>query len=152
MQRRSEREKWWDAQDRRNFGETLPEEEEVLSVWAPDITPQHISPRGALGQQGIFVVCVALFAGLVYAVGWRRPGVSEREAGKCGRQHLAKHFFLESYQVAREYPYDGLLRELSGTQSDEYKHLSARGVGQGQADIEAAKKAAQEAAEAEEEE
>ncbi|KAH7341965.1 hypothetical protein B0J17DRAFT_648776 [Rhizoctonia solani] len=42
---------WWDNQERRNFGETLPEQHEILSIWAPDVF--NISRGNALKQFSI---------------------------------------------------------------------------------------------------
>ncbi|CAE6426910.1 unnamed protein product [Rhizoctonia solani] len=79
---------WWNLQERRNFGETLPEQHEILSIWAPDVF--NISRANALKQFGI---AVAVFLGFVMAV---KASVPERPA------------------APRSYPYGGLVTELGG--------------------------------------
>ncbi|KDN50681.1 hypothetical protein RSAG8_01179, partial [Rhizoctonia solani AG-8 WAC10335] len=79
---------WWNQQERRNFGETLPEQHEILSIWAPDVF--NISRGSALKQFGI---AVAVFLGFTMAV---KASVPERPA------------------VPRNYPYGGLVAELGG--------------------------------------
>lgn len=79
---------WWNNQERRNFGETLPEQYEVLSLWAPDVFT--ISRESALKQFGI---AVAVFIGFTFAV---KSSVPDRPA------------------APRSYPYGGLVAELGG--------------------------------------
>ncbi|KAG8716396.1 hypothetical protein FRC11_013379 [Ceratobasidium sp. 423] len=79
---------WWNAQERRNFGETVPEQYEILSIWAPDVF--DISRGSALKQFGI---AVAVFIGFTLAV---KASVPERPA------------------APRSYPYGGLVTELGG--------------------------------------
>ncbi|CAE6413200.1 hypothetical protein ACGC1H_002955 [Rhizoctonia solani] len=79
---------WWNQQERRNFGETLPEQYEILSLWAPDVF--NISRGNALKQ---FSIAVAVFLSFTVAV---KASVPERPA------------------VPRNYPYDGLVAELGG--------------------------------------
>ncbi|QRV89580.1 NADH-ubiquinone oxidoreductase family protein [Ceratobasidium sp. AG-Ba] len=83
---------WWNVQERRNFGEPLPEQAEVLSLWSPDVF--NISRESALKQFGIAVL---VFLGFTMAV---RASVPERPA------------------VPRNYPYDGLVKELGGLQEN----------------------------------
>ncbi|EKD00334.1 hypothetical protein A1Q2_05392 [Trichosporon asahii var. asahii CBS 8904] len=93
---------WWDQQERKNFDEVVSiichhtdeadrqvhEEEDALSMWSPD---QHRveASRAALG----IVTMLALVAGFSYYVTIHRP---QRKA------------------VARNYPYNGLEKELGG--------------------------------------
>ncbi|CAE6449221.1 unnamed protein product [Rhizoctonia solani] len=79
---------WWNQQERRNFGETLPEQYEILSLWAPDVF--NISRGNALKQ---FSIAVVVFLSFTVAV---KASVPERPA------------------VPRNYPYDGLVAELGG--------------------------------------
>ncbi|CAE7219686.1 unnamed protein product [Rhizoctonia solani] len=79
---------WWNQQERRNFGEAVPEQYEILSLWSPDVF--NISRASALKQFGI---AVAVFFGFTVVV---KASVPERPA------------------VPRNYPYDGLVAELGG--------------------------------------
>ncbi|CEL55238.1 hypothetical protein RSOLAG1IB_01247 [Rhizoctonia solani AG-1 IB] len=79
---------WWNVQERRNFGETLPEQHEILSIWSLDVF--NISRSSALKQFGI---AVAIFLGFTMAV---KASVPERPA------------------APRSYPYGGLVAELGG--------------------------------------
>ncbi|KZT53239.1 hypothetical protein CALCODRAFT_416617, partial [Calocera cornea HHB12733] len=79
---------WWDKQDRRNFGEPVHEQDEALTIWAPDVYP--ISGPSALFQ---FSLAVLGFIGFGFVLSTIRPG---RPA------------------VPREYPYDGLSEHLGG--------------------------------------
>ncbi|KAF8199674.1 hypothetical protein BJ912DRAFT_949908 [Pholiota molesta] len=94
---------WTDNLTRRNFGDTLHEQEEVLSMWGPDAPP--IDPNSALRQ---FMV---VFAGFVSA------GL------------IIKAITPDPPAVRREYPFDGLVRELGGLEenkarpeSDNHEH------------------------------
>eukprot|EP00041_Stephanoeca_diplocostata_P003420 m.34461 g.34461 ORF g.34461 m.34461 type:complete len:143 (-) comp14305_c0_seq1:241-669(-) len=44
--------KYWDSQDRRNFGEPLQEHDEALSMWVVDdvVANDCVSPKAQLGQ------------------------------------------------------------------------------------------------------
>ncbi|RCH85944.1 hypothetical protein CU098_009835, partial [Rhizopus stolonifer] len=55
---------WWDPQDKRNFGEPLHEEDEIMSVWAPDL--HNYSPHKAAAQLALFAGVFASVAGIVY--------------------------------------------------------------------------------------
>ena len=83
---------WWNQQERRNFGEVVPEQYEVLSMWAPDVFT--ISRESALKQFGI---AVAIFIGFTLAV---KASVPERPA------------------APRSYPYGGLVAELGGLEEN----------------------------------
>ncbi|KAI9226443.1 MAG: hypothetical protein DHS80DRAFT_25240 [Piptocephalis tieghemiana] len=86
MQTRDPYAKWDFPQDRRNFGETLHEEDEVLSVWGMDLYTEKISD--CLKDMGFAAATFLTIAGVVYSLR------SEREFTK------------------REYPYGGLVQEL----------------------------------------
>jgi len=79
---------------RRNFGDTLHEEEEIVSMWGPDISV--VNPQTALFQ---FTLVALGFVGFGFIV--QGTLVPERTA------------------VPREYPFSGLVAELGG--SDENK-------------------------------
>lgn len=48
---------WWDQQERRNFGEPVHEENEILGVFSPE-EYTHVTPRKGLFQIGCFVAAV----------------------------------------------------------------------------------------------
>ncbi|KAF8632284.1 hypothetical protein AX15_002020 [Amanita polypyramis BW_CC] len=80
---------WQDEQMRRNFGETLHEQDEVLSMWGPD--PAPLPPQDALKQ--------LMFAAL----------------GFVGVGYIIKeHLVPDLPAVRRQYPFDGLVTELGG--------------------------------------
>ncbi|SPO29486.1 uncharacterized protein UTRI_04779_B [Ustilago trichophora] len=82
--------KWWDTQEKRNFGETPHEQDDVLSVWAPDV---HAVPASsALRQFLVAIGVVVLFGSAVYAATPAKPA------------------------LPRTYPRDGLAAELGGEQ------------------------------------
>ncbi|KAI9318202.1 hypothetical protein BX666DRAFT_2018875 [Dichotomocladium elegans] len=83
---------WWDPQDKRNFGETLHEEDEILGVWGPDL--HSYSTWKALGQLGLFVASMAGLSFVVYNTYPDRPAVK------------------------RTYPFDGLKAELGSRDYD----------------------------------
>ncbi|GAA6024749.1 hypothetical protein JCM10207_008884 [Rhodosporidiobolus poonsookiae] len=85
---------WWDAQERLNFGEPLPENEDLQSMWAPDV--HKVKPSSALSQLLLMFGVVGVFA----------LGVNEIRA----RPHA----------LPRGYPNNGLVRELSGTDDEQY--------------------------------
>ncbi|EJU04922.1 hypothetical protein DACRYDRAFT_20508 [Dacryopinax primogenitus] len=79
---------WWDKQDRRNFGEPVHEQDEVLTVWAPDVYP--VSGPSAIFQ---FSMACLVFTAFGVILSFVRP---DRPA------------------VPREYPYNGLAEHLGG--------------------------------------
>lgn len=79
---------WWDQQERRNFGEPVHEENEVLGVFSPE-QYTHVTSRKAFIQVGGFV---AAFLGL------------------CGVVSL---FYPDRPSAPKTYP-DGLETELGG--------------------------------------
>ncbi|KAF9104624.1 hypothetical protein BGX27_010010 [Mortierella sp. AM989] len=92
QQWRDGNDKYWDQQDRRNFGETVPEEDEVLNIWSPDVADYPVS----LGVKGLLAAAAA-FLGFGYMLSETRP---------------APHFERRSYP-------DGLLEALGVDASDE---------------------------------
>ncbi|KAF8340574.1 uncharacterized protein EI90DRAFT_2966458 [Cantharellus anzutake] len=83
---------WDDAQERRNIGEPLHEDYDVLSVWAYD--HYRIPGSTALREIGIAAIFFSLFAAAVYAVTPERPA------------------------LPRTYPYSGLVKELGGVEEN----------------------------------
>ncbi|KAL0096456.1 hypothetical protein J3Q64DRAFT_1707759 [Phycomyces blakesleeanus] len=83
---------WWDPQDKRNFGENVHEEDEIMGVWAPDL--HTYSPYKALAQIGVFFASMAAFAGFIYKVNPERP------------------------VIQRTYPFGGLTEELGAREAD----------------------------------
>ncbi|TFK49958.1 hypothetical protein OE88DRAFT_1719366 [Heliocybe sulcata] len=79
---------WDDPQMRRNFGDTLHEQEEILSMWGPDIPV--IAPQTALRHFGIALLG---FAGIGLFCAAITP---------------------ETPCLRRQYPFDGLEKELGG--------------------------------------
>ncbi|KAL4972715.1 hypothetical protein BDW66DRAFT_143688 [Aspergillus desertorum] len=55
---------WWDKQERRNFGEPVHEENEILGVFSPE-QYTHVAARKGLLQLGAFVVTFLGFCGVV---------------------------------------------------------------------------------------
>ncbi|KAF9170712.1 hypothetical protein BGX21_007942 [Mortierella sp. AD011] len=84
---------YWDRQDRRNFGETVPEEDEVLNIWSPDVWAFTAS----FGMKRLLTAAAA-FLGFGYLVSETRP---------------------EPHFERRSYPHDGLLEALGVDPSDE---------------------------------
>ncbi|KIJ66987.1 hypothetical protein HYDPIDRAFT_174269 [Hydnomerulius pinastri MD-312] len=84
---------WWDQQMRRNFGDPVHENEEVLSMWGPDVSV--VPPRRALFH---FTLAASAFVGFGF---------------------LCKYALLpERPTVPREYPFSGLVRELGGLEEN----------------------------------
>jgi NADH dehydrogenase (ubiquinone) 1 beta subcomplex subunit 8 len=85
---------WEDPQERRNFGDTLHEQEELYSMWAPDIPT--VAPPTALRWFMMAWSGFALFGVLTYyALTPGRPGIQ------------------------RDYPYGGLVTELGGLKENQ---------------------------------
>ena len=79
---------WWDKQERRNFGEPVHEENEILGVFSPE-EHTHVTPRKGLFQIGCFVAAVFGLSGVVSL------------------------FYSDKPSVPRTFP-DGLEKELGG--------------------------------------
>ncbi|KAI9925674.1 hypothetical protein AWENTII_012222 [Aspergillus wentii] len=78
---------WWDKQERRNFGEPVHEENEILGVFSPE-QYTHVSARKGLFQVGCFIVTFLGFCGVVSfyypdkpSVPKTFPGGLEKELG-----------------------------------------------------------------------
>ncbi|BGP54324.1 hypothetical protein JCM8202_000756 [Rhodotorula sphaerocarpa] len=85
---------WWDNQERVNFGEPVPENDDIQSMWAPDV--HKIRPSSALTQLLMAFGGVGLFSFFVYEM--RAPAPA----------------------LPRAYPHDGLVQALSGTEDSQY--------------------------------
>ncbi|KAF9485171.1 hypothetical protein BDN70DRAFT_871557 [Pholiota conissans] len=83
---------WTDNLTRRNFGDTLHEQEEVLSMWGPDAPP--LDPNSAMRQ---FLVAVAGFVTVGFIINAITP---------------------DPPAIRREYPFDGLVKELGGLEEN----------------------------------
>ncbi|KIP07623.1 hypothetical protein PHLGIDRAFT_39654, partial [Phlebiopsis gigantea 11061_1 CR5-6] len=86
---------WDDPQMRRNFGETLHEQEEIVSMWGPD-APVVPPPRALRNFVTAFSTFGAFFAFLYYV----HP---------------------EMPAIRRDYPYDGLAKELGGLEENKVR-------------------------------
>ncbi|KIL67527.1 hypothetical protein M378DRAFT_159340 [Amanita muscaria Koide BX008] len=80
---------WQDEQMRRNFGDTLHEQDEVLSVWGPDPAPLPIAEA-----RKQFILAALGFVGVGFFI----------------KEYLTP----EPPAVRRQYPFDGLVKELGG--------------------------------------
>ncbi|ORX36631.1 hypothetical protein BD324DRAFT_626623 [Kockovaella imperatae] len=79
---------WWDRQNRRNFGEVLHEENDMLGIFGPD-KPAVSSLRATL-QILTATACVALIG------------------------YIGTKIMPERSAVPRQYPYNGLEKEYGG--------------------------------------
>ncbi|KAH9994885.1 hypothetical protein BJV77DRAFT_993644 [Russula vinacea] len=84
---------WWDIQMRRNLGDTMHEREEMYSMWGPDIP--HVAPATALRH---FTIAVSGF--VAFGLLCNYVLVPERPA------------------IPRQFPYDGLVKELGGIEAN----------------------------------
>ncbi|GAA5839070.1 hypothetical protein JCM5353_008723 [Sporobolomyces roseus] len=85
---------WWDTQERINFGEPLPENDDIQSMWAPDV--HKVKPFSALSQLLTMFGALAVFSYGVYNIQAPAPA------------------------LPRSYPHDGLVQALSGTNDQQY--------------------------------
>jgi len=93
--------KWDDPQERRNFGEPLPEEHEALSVWSYDHYP--MSGGEAVKQLSVAVAVFCVLLGAIYAA---RPEIPA---------------------IRRQYPFSGLIRELGDIEENKAREQSIEG-------------------------
>ncbi|GAA5997213.1 hypothetical protein JCM5350_004173 [Sporobolomyces pararoseus] len=85
---------WWDTQERINFGEPVPENDDIQSMWAPDV--HKVKPSSALTQLLTMFGALAVFSYGVYHIAAPAPA------------------------LPRSYPHDGLVQALSGTDDEQY--------------------------------
>ncbi|KAI9835443.1 MAG: hypothetical protein M1819_002361 [Sarea resinae] len=78
---------WWDKQERRNYGEPVHEDNDILGLFSPD-EYTHYKPAKGFALLGTFVATVFGLAGVVYffypdkpAVPKAYPGGLETELG-----------------------------------------------------------------------
>ncbi|KAJ5481018.1 hypothetical protein N7539_006912 [Penicillium diatomitis] len=55
---------WWDKQEKRNFGEPVHEDNEILGVFSPE-QYSHVSSRKAFRHLGVFVATFLTLCGVV---------------------------------------------------------------------------------------
>ncbi|RKP37267.1 hypothetical protein BJ085DRAFT_19959 [Dimargaris cristalligena] len=79
---------WDNMQDRRNFGDTVQEQDEILGAWGPTLYPGDT--KTALRDWACFIFGIGLVSTLAYAT------------------------YPEPHFERRSYPYDGLRLELGG--------------------------------------
>ncbi|KAK6842964.1 NADH:ubiquinone oxidoreductase 20.1kD subunit [Apiospora arundinis] len=99
---------WWDKQERRNFGEPVHEDHDVLGMFSP-YEYTWVSPAKGAAQIGAFV---AVFLGVCYMIAQVYPdkqsypreyeGGLERELGGKGAVRARAPGDPEPYQVAEE--------------------------------------------------
>ncbi|THV07343.1 hypothetical protein K435DRAFT_643703 [Dendrothele bispora CBS 962.96] len=90
---------WDDVQERRNFGDPLPEHDELMSMWGPDIPPPGVTPSTALRH---FVLAALTFSGIFF---------------------VTKNVLTpEPHFTRRTYPYDGLSKELGGVDANKVRN------------------------------
>lgn len=79
---------WWDKQERRNFGEPVHEENEILGVFSPE-QYTHVTARRGFFHLGVFVATFLGFCGVV------------------------SYYYPDKPSVPKAYP-EGLEKELGG--------------------------------------
>ncbi|KAF6759941.1 hypothetical protein DFP72DRAFT_884723 [Ephemerocybe angulata] len=89
---------WDDMLERRNIGEPIHEQEELLSMWGPDVP--SVPPEEATRH---FLIALAGFVSFGFFV----------------KYVLAP----EPPVVRRQYPYDGLVKELGGLEENKARPL-----------------------------
>lgn len=89
---------WWDKQERRNFGEPVHEDNDILAVFSPE-QYTHVTPKKAFLSIGTFV---AVFLGL------------------CGVVSL---YYPDKPSAPRTFP-GGLEKELGGPSAVSVSNLS----------------------------
>ncbi|CAL5869322.1 uncharacterized protein PFLUO_LOCUS3551 [Penicillium psychrofluorescens] len=71
---------WWDAQERRNFGEPVHEENEILGVFSPE-QYTHVSSRKGFFHLGVFVATFLSLCGVVSLYYPDRPSAPKTYEG-----------------------------------------------------------------------
>ena len=87
---------WWDKQERRNFGEPVHEDNDILGVFSPEEYPHYKSPM-AFFLVGCVIATFGAFAGAMYfvypdppAAPRTFPGGLEAELGGSGAVRALK--------------------------------------------------------------
>ena len=92
---------WWDKQERRNFGEPVHEDNDILGIFSTeDYT--HFTSRRAFFLLGCFAAAVASLTGAVYLTYPDRPAVPRTFEGGLEEE-------LGGPKALRECDYDSLL-------------------------------------------
>ncbi|KAF2720434.1 hypothetical protein K431DRAFT_321008 [Polychaeton citri CBS 116435] len=93
---------WWDKQERRNYGETVHEDNDVLGIFSPE-EYTHVTPGWGAVQWSAFLATTGFVLGAVYqyypdkaSVPRAFPGGLERELGGSGAVRARKSSDEES--------------------------------------------------------
>ncbi|KAI6249769.1 hypothetical protein HI914_01629 [Erysiphe necator] len=76
---------WWDKQERRNFGEPIHEDNDILGMFSPH-EYTHVKPKTAFFQIGLFISAVFSLAGVVKIYYPDKPSVSKMYEGGLQRE------------------------------------------------------------------
>ncbi|KAI4105979.1 MAG: hypothetical protein L6R37_002440 [Teloschistes peruensis] len=76
---------WWDKQERRNFGEPLHEDHDVLGMFSPHVYT-HFTPRKGFFLMGCFIATVLGLCGVVRVYYPDRPSVRRAYEGGLDRE------------------------------------------------------------------
>ncbi|MCJ1272864.1 hypothetical protein MMC21_000653 [Puttea exsequens] len=76
---------WWDKQERRNYGEPVHEDNDILGMFSPE-EYTHVSPRKALAQIGVFIAAVVGLYGVVSVNYADKPAVDRGFEGGLDRE------------------------------------------------------------------
>ncbi|KAJ5580153.1 uncharacterized protein N7459_006138 [Penicillium hispanicum] len=71
---------WWDQQEKRNFGEPVHEENEILGVFSPE-QYTHVTPRKGFLHLGVFVATFLSLCGVVSLYYPDKPSVPKTYEG-----------------------------------------------------------------------
>ncbi|RKF60296.1 putative nadh:ubiquinone oxidoreductase subunit protein [Erysiphe neolycopersici] len=71
---------WWDKQERRNFGEPIHEDNDILGMFSPH-EYTHVKPKTAFFQIGIFISAVFALAASVNLLYPDKPSVAKKYEG-----------------------------------------------------------------------
>ncbi|KAL9601813.1 MAG: hypothetical protein Q9219_002303 [cf. Caloplaca sp. 3 TL-2023] len=88
---------WWDKQERRNFGEPVHEDHDILGMFSPH-EYTHFTPGRAFFLLGCFVATVFGLAGVVRLYYPDRPAVERTFEGGLDRELGGKGALLVSFQ------------------------------------------------------
>ncbi|ODV86493.1 hypothetical protein CANARDRAFT_27689 [[Candida] arabinofermentans NRRL YB-2248] len=95
-QKRDPYAKYFDQQNRRNFGEPMHPYQDMIDIWAPDYI-DFVDDKIALKHFTLFFAGLLSFAGLIYAL----------------------DLWPERPNMPRSYPYEGLYRDLGGREGEQ---------------------------------